>query len=130
MLMQSEDGDLNLLPALPDVWKSKGSISGLRARGGFNVVSIVWKDGQIVKAVIKSTLGGNLRLRVPNEMKTSNGIVLRIASGDNTNVFYQTEKIADPIISDKAKITLPDLKQTFLYDIPTESGKTYTLVAK
>ncbi|HEY5407619.1 MAG TPA: glycoside hydrolase family 95 protein [Ginsengibacter sp.] len=130
MLMQSEDGDLNLLPALPDVWKSKGSISGLRARGGFDVVSIVWKDGQIVKAVIKSTLGGNLRLRVPNEMKTSNGIVLRIASGDNTNVFYQTEKIAEPIISEKAKITLPDLKQTFLYDIPTESGKIYTLVAK
>ena len=69
MLMQSEDGDLNLLPALPDVWKSKGSVSGLRARGGFDVVSIVWKDGQIIKAVIKSNLGGNLRLRVPNEMK-------------------------------------------------------------
>jgi len=130
MLMQSEDGDLNLLPALPDVWQSKGSITGLRARGGFDVVSIVWKDGQVVKAVIKSTLGGNLRLRVPNEMKMIDGKQLETAEDDNHNPFYQTEKIAEPIISEKAKITLPDLKQTFLYDIPTESGKTYTLVAK
>jgi alpha-L-fucosidase 2 len=130
MLMQSEDGDLNLLPALPDVWKSKGSISGLRARGGFDVVNIKWKDGQIVKAVIKSNLGGNLRLRVPNEMKLNNGTGLKKASGDNTNAFYQTKKIKTPIISEKAKITLPDLKQTFVYDIPTEKGKTYTLVLK
>lgn len=130
MLMQSEDGDLNLLPALPDVWKAKGSISGLRARGGFDVVNVVWKDGQIVKAVIKSNLGGNLRLRVPNKMKVSIGAGLKEASGDNPNVFYQTEKIAEPIISEKAKITLPDLKQTFVYDIATEKGKTYTLLKK
>ena len=130
MLMQSEDGDLNLLPALPDVWKSKGSISGLRARGGFEVVNIEWKDGQIVKAVVKSNLGGKLRLRVPNEMKMNNGTVLKKASGDNTNPFYQTEKIKTPIVSEKAKITLPDLKPTFVYDIPTEKGKTFTLVLK
>jgi alpha-L-fucosidase 2 len=130
MLMQSEDGDLNLLPALPDVWKSKGSISGLRARGGFEVVNIEWKNGQIVKAVIKANLGGNLRLRVPNEMKLNNGTGLKKASGDNTNAFYRTEKIKTPIISEKAKITLPDLKQTFVYDIPTVKGKTYTLVLK
>jgi len=130
MLMQSEDGDLNLLPALPDVWQSKGSITGLRARGGFDVVSIVWKDGKVIKTVIKSNLGGNLRLRVPNEVKMSDGAGLQKAGGENTNPFYQTEKIAEPIISEKAKITLPDLKQTFVYDITTEKGKTYTLVLK
>jgi alpha-L-fucosidase 2 len=130
MLMQSEDGDLNLLPALPDVWKAKGSISGLRARGGFDVVNVVWKDGQIIKAVIKSNLGGNLRLRVPNEMKMNDGGGLKKAGGDNTNVFYQTEKIKTPIISEKVKITLSDLKQTFVYDIPSEKGKTYVLVLK
>ena len=130
MLMQSEDGDLNLLPALPDVWKSKGSISGLRARGGFDVVSIVWKDGKVIKAVIKSNLGGNLRLRVPNAMKMNDGKKLKTAEGDNRNPFYQTEKIAEPIISNKAKITLPDLKQTWLYDISTQAGKTYTFISK
>jgi alpha-L-fucosidase 2 len=114
MLMQSDDGDIDLLPALPTVWQSKGSISGLRARGGFEVVTIVWKDGQVMKAVIKSTIGGNLRLRVPNEMKKMDGGKLTTAEGVNHNLFYQTEKIAKPIISEKAKIILPVLKRTFI----------------
>jgi alpha-L-fucosidase 2 len=65
MLMQCANGELHLIPALPDVWQN-GSVSGLRAIGGFQLVSMEWKDGKVVKAVIKSTLGGNLRLRVPN----------------------------------------------------------------
>lgn len=66
-----------------------------------------WKDGKLTKATAKSNMGGNLRLRVSNEMKMSHGVVLKEAKGDNTNAFYQTEKIANPIISDKATITLP-----------------------
>jgi alpha-L-fucosidase 2 len=129
MLMQSEDGNLNLLPALPDVWQN-GSISGLRARGGFEIINMQWKDGELIKAIIKSNLGGNLRLRVPNEMKMNNGTELKEAEGDNTNTFYQTSKIPTPIISDKATITLPQLKTTWLYDISTQPGKTYSVVVK
>jgi alpha-L-fucosidase 2 len=94
MLMQSEDGDLHLLPALPDIWQTHGSISGLRARGGFEIVAMEWKDGKIIKAIIKSKLGGNLRLRVPNEMKLNDGHELKKAEGENKNPFYQTEEIA------------------------------------
>lgn len=51
MLVQSHDGKIELLPALPDAWKS-GKVSGLKARGG-KTVSIEWKDGKIVKSKIK-----------------------------------------------------------------------------
>ena len=54
-------------------------------------------------------------------------ILLKEAKGDNTNTFYQTEKIATPIISDKATITLPQLKQTWSYDIDTQAGKVYLI---
>ena len=128
MLMQSSDGALHLLPALPDVWP-QGSIDGLRARGGFEIVSMQWENSKVVKLVIKSTIGGNLRLRVPNPMTSPAGS-LKKATGKNMNPFYQTEEIPVPIVSPKASIELPRLKETFVYDIFTQPGKIYVLLAK
>jgi alpha-L-fucosidase 2 len=89
-----------------------------------------WKDSHLVKAVIKSTLGGNLRLRTYSEIKLSNGSALKTASGTNTNPFYHVEETPSPIVSDKISIAAPVLKETKLYDLSTEPGKTYTLIAK
>lgn len=129
MLMQSADGAVFLLPALPDAWQEQGSITGLRTIGGFEIVEMEWKNGQVQKVVIQSSLGGNLRLRVPNELSLS-GMNLKPASGKNTNPFFQVTETPDAIISPKATIALPDLKSTTLYDIKTTPGKKYTLVAK
>jgi alpha-L-fucosidase 2 len=129
MLMQSADGAIFLLPALPDVWQAQGRISGLRARGGFEIVDLEWKDGKVVKAVIKSSIGGNLRIRVANKMTLDRGEALTAATGANANLFFQTEGTPTPIVSSLVTVQLQALKDTFLYDIKTSKEKTYTLVA-
>ena len=130
MLMQSEDGELNLLPAIPDIWQTGGSISGLCARGGFKILNVQWKNGRVIKAVIKSTLGGNLRLRAPNELRLTDGGVLKKATGENKNLFYQVEVTPVPVVSVKGAIVLPQLKTTYLYDTDTRPGRTYTFELK
>jgi alpha-L-fucosidase 2 len=129
MLMQSADGAVHLIPALPDVWQN-GTITGLRAQGGFQIVSMEWKNSKLVKAVIKSTLGGNLRLRAPNAIKVTAGVALKKATGKNRNLFYYVEDTPTPIISDKVPIVPLDIKPTIVYDLATTAGKTYTLVAQ
>ena len=101
MLMQSAGGEVHLLPALPDVWQA-GSISGIRAIGGFEMVQMEWKAGKLVKAVVRSKLGGNLRLRVPNAVKFVGGTGLRPATGNNANIYYQVDATPALIISEKA----------------------------
>ncbi len=126
MLMQSNDEAIHLLPALPDVWPA-GSVTGLRARGGFEIAEMQWKDENLVRLVVKSTLGGNLRLRAPNKMTLSKGGSLKTAVGKNSNPFYQIDQTPEPVISSSANITRVEQKETFLYDVPTRRGEVYTL---
>ena len=129
MMMQSQDGAIHLIPALPDVWKD-GKVTGLRARGGFEIVSMEWKDGKLTKAVIKSNLGGNCRIRSYSELKMDDKSELTMAQGENQNPFYQTPSILKPIISEKAKLKGFELASTYLYDISTKPGQELVLLIK
>lgn len=126
MLMQSHDGAIHLLPALPDEWQT-GMISGLRAYGGFEL-SFEWENGEIIKIEIKSNLGGNCRLRVPNQLVLNNGASLFIADGANPNPFFEKAAIKPVLVSHQAQLNDLKLKATFLYDFQTEEGEKYILL--
>ncbi|MEI6679912.1 MAG: glycoside hydrolase family 95-like protein [Mariniphaga sp.] len=67
MLIQSQAGEIFLLPALPDAWSS-GSVKGFRARGGF-IVDIIWRDKKVTSYRIASKNGGDAIIRVNGEVK-------------------------------------------------------------
>jgi alpha-L-fucosidase 2 len=128
MLMQSYDGSVHLLPALPDEW-TKGSVTGLRARGGFEVTKMQWADGRLVTVTIKSTLGGNLRLRTNVPLTVDKG-TLKKATGKNANPFFRLNEIENPVISPEARTSPFTPGRTFLYDISTTAGQELILRVK
>ena len=122
MLLQSHDGAVQLLPALPDAWR-QGNINGLMARGGFEVM-MEWDGVQLSKAAILSKLGGNLRLRSYVPLKGSG---LKDATGENPNPLFRKARVKTPLISSKLPVPqVPLLYKVYEYDIMTEAGKTYT----
>ena len=67
MLLQSQDGFIHLLPALPESWKD-GSFYGQKVRGGATV-DLVWKDGKPVQATITGGWQNNLKMKWPKGVK-------------------------------------------------------------
>ena len=126
MLIQSHDGAVHLLPALPDDW-TKGSINGLCARGGFEV-DMTWNNHQLTQATIHSTIGGMLRLRSAVPLK---GKKLRKAKGQCPNMLYAPAVIAKPIVAKRIDDGVDaNIPSVYEYDIMTQPGQVVTITAK
>lgn len=130
MLMQSHDGAVHLLPSLPKEWKN-GTIKGLRTRGGFVIEEMNWESGKLVKAVIKSTIGGNLRLRSYSKLMIQQGKLKNVKDTSlNENSLFNIQQISRPMISPKAPLKGIELKEVFAYDYQTKAGETLIITAE
>jgi alpha-L-fucosidase 2 len=126
MLLQSQDGAIEILPALPSAWK-KGSIKGLRARGGF-IIDIDWENNQVKNLKIASTLGGNCRLRTSHALSELTGLQKVQSGKENTNQYFQVDQVKEPVISPKSIVGQSEsAATTIVYDLNTKAGETYQL---
>ena len=123
MLLQSHDGAVHLLPALPDSW-TEGEVKGLLARGAFTV-DMKWNSSELQEAVITSKIGGVLRLRSYIPLA---GEGLQEASGPCQNPLLQSANIREPLKSKSLKsFDLLPVRKVYEYDIETRPGQTYRL---
>jgi len=124
MLVQSYDGSIFLLPALPDELPS-GKISGIKARGGFEI-DLEWKDKVLTRLTIKSSLGGSCRLRFAKNVSLQGDAPLVAAQGESINPFFHVRAIKTPLKSEKASLKGYSLPETKLVEFDTEAGGVYT----
>ncbi len=90
MLLQSQSGEISLLPAIPDDW-AEGKISGLKARGNFEI-AMNWKNKQITTASILSVTGGLCKLRTVAPVKITGLQVRSVKTANGYITTFNTQK--------------------------------------
>nr|WP_294896639.1 glycoside hydrolase N-terminal domain-containing protein [uncultured Pedobacter sp.] len=125
MLLQSQDGAVHILPALPSNWPT-GCVKGLKARGGFEL-DISWENNKLKAVVVKSNLGGNCRLRINENLIQNTPDNLTQAKGENANPFYEMPEVKKPLISPLAKLKPTGIAKSKEFDLSTQAGRVYQL---
>ena len=125
MLMQSHGGEIKILPALPDAWKS-GSFKGLKARGGFTI-DAEWEAGKLTRMTIHSTQGGSCRVASPLRLKVLD-TAFETPKGQSENPLMPV--MEKPAFRNRSGASLPMPEERVFHrtEFDTEKGGSYTVV--
>jgi alpha-L-fucosidase 2 len=118
MLLQSHEGEIHLLPALPKQWHT-GKVKGLKARGGITI-DMEWKNGKLKWAKIFSTLGGHVKIRTNEQVYYTDEP--EVATGENLNPLFQWVNPGEPIIHNPKAISVRQGIKPFYRTINTKPG--------
>lgn len=119
MLVQSHDGAIDILPALPAAW-AQGTVKGLRCRGGFVIEELSWSKGMVTKLVIRSTIGGVLPVRYKEPLHCQ-GIDYE------DNPLFTLQSVKPPIISTEYKTHKANRVNYVVSEIKTKPNTSYNL---
>ena len=134
MMVQSHDGAVFLLPAIPAEW-ADGEVSGLRTVGGFVIEKMKWQRGKLAEATIRSTIGGNLRLRSAVPVASESHTLKAAAYAQpNPNPLFATWTMPVERVNPEGgyvpagnRATGTTARNTHLYDVETQPGDIITL---
>ena len=117
---------LQLLPALPSAWPS-GRVTGLKARGGFEV-DLEWAAGKLIRAIVRAKLGGYLRLRTADPVAISGATAPPVAATDaNPNPFFALVDAGRPEITQADALPTVALRATRTVDFAAVAGGVYAI---
>jgi alpha-L-fucosidase 2 len=126
MLVQSHEGEIHLLPALPTAWHT-GKVTGLKARGGVTV-DMEWDNGQLKMARIHSSLGGLIKVRTNEQVICADEVENTV--GVDSNPLFQWVNPGLPIIHKPTATSIWQGKTSFDMTLNTKSGGKYLISAE
>jgi alpha-L-fucosidase 2 len=126
MLVQSHEGEIHLLPALPAAWHT-GKVTGLKARGGVTL-DMEWENGQLKMAKIHSALGGLLKIRTNEQVFCADEAENTL--GVDSNPLFQWVNPGLPIIHNPKATSAWQDKRSFNLTLNTKQGGNYLIFAE
>ena len=123
MLLQSAHGYINILPAMPAVWKKQGEVTGMKAMGNFTV-DFNWNDGKCQQIKIVSNAGAELKVRCKRGAMEIANALITVNGQEVKNEVDETGIATIPCVKDDVVVINFMEETTGINGVATQNGET------